>query len=75
MPVALTLEAQAEPKLLIVDAAQSDVLVALTRVRAVVLVDDEPRREQLAGARVRFVSRPFTANQLVAEVGLVRGTP
>ena len=70
--VALTLEAQAAPQLLIVDAPQSDVLVALPRARARVIVDDEPRREQLAGARVRFLARPFTADQLVAEVGLAR---
>ena len=70
--VALTLEAQASPQLLIVDAPQSDLLVALPRVRALLIVDDEPRREQLAGARVRFLARPFTADQLVAEVDLVR---
>lgn len=70
--VALTLEAQAAPQLLIVDAPQSGVLVALPRVRALVIVDDEPHREQLAGARVRFLARPFTADQLVAEVDLVR---
>ena len=70
--VALTLEAQAAPQLLIVDAPQSDVLVALPRVRALVIVDDEPRREQSADARVRFLARPFTAHQLVTEVGLLR---
>ena len=73
--VALTLEARTAPQLLIVDAPQSDVLVALPRVRALVIVDDEPRRKQFAGARVRFLARPFTAARLVAEVGLVRGDP
>ena len=69
--VGLTLEAQARPQVLIVDATQADVLVALPRARAVVLVDDDPRREQNADARVRFLARPFTADQLVTEVGLV----
>jgi hypothetical protein len=29
-------------------------------------------RRVLAGARVRFLARPFTADQLVAELDLVR---
>ena len=70
--VALTLEAEAAPQLLIVDAEMSEVLVALPQVRAVVMVDDEPRREQPADARVRFLARPFSADQLVTEVGLAR---
>ena len=70
--VALTLEAQAAPRLMIVDVAQSDVLIALPHARAVVLVDDDPREERPADARVRFVARPFTADQLLTEVNLVR---
>ena len=68
---ALPLEAQATPHLLIVDASESDVLVALPRARALVIVDDEPRHDQRADAQVRFLALPFTADQLVAEVGLI----
>ena len=70
--MALTLEAQASPQLLVVDANHSEVLVALPHARALVLVDDDPRREQKVDARVRFLARPFTADQLVGEVNLVR---
>ena len=70
--VALTLDAQARPQLLIVDATQTEVLVALPQARAVVLVDDDPRRDQPTDARVRFLARPFTAEQLLTEVGLVQ---
>jgi hypothetical protein len=70
--VALTLEAQANPHVLVVDATLGEVLVALPRARAIVLVDDDPRREPAADARVRFLARPFTADQLVTEVELLR---
>jgi hypothetical protein len=70
--VALTLAVQSDLDLLIIDAPQGDVLMALSRVRAVVIVDDLPRRPQLDGARVRFLARPFTAHQVVAEVDRVR---
>ena len=70
--VALSLAAQAEPDVLIVDAPQGDVIVALPRARAVVIVDDVPRQPRREGARVRFLARPFTAQQLVAEVDRVR---
>ena len=61
------------PQLLVVDAPLSEVLVVLTRARAVVIVDAEPRRAQAADARVRFLARPFTADRLMSEIGLVRG--
>ena len=70
--LALTLEAQASPQVLVVDAPETEALMALPRVRAVVMVDEETRREQSEDARVRFLARPFTADQLVAEVGLAR---
>jgi hypothetical protein len=69
--VALTLEAQVVPQVMVVDARLSDVLIALPHARAVVLVDDDPRREQPADAPIRFLARPFTADQLVAEVAAV----
>jgi hypothetical protein len=36
---------------------------------AVVIVDDVPRRERPHAARVRFLSRPFSADALIKEVG------
>jgi DNA-binding NtrC family response regulator len=70
---ALTLDAQAAPQLLIVDAPMSELLVALPLARALVIVDNEPRREQAADARVRFLARPFTADQLVSAVSAATG--
>lgn len=69
---ALTLEAQAAPHLLVIDALMIEMVVALPLARALVIVDNEPRREQAADARVRFLARPFTADQLVTAVSLVR---
>jgi DNA-binding response OmpR family regulator len=70
--MALTVEARTAPHILVVDAPQSEVLVALPGVRAVVIVDDAPCRAQASDARVRFLARPFSTDQLVAEIGLVR---
>jgi hypothetical protein len=54
----------------------SELLVALPLARALVIVDHEPRREQTIGARVRFLTRPFTTDQLVTAVsGQTGGTP
>ena len=65
---ALMLEARESPKLMVVDAPESEVLVALPHVRAVVIVDDVPRRDRPTGSRVRFLCRPFSAGALEAEL-------
>jgi hypothetical protein len=66
---AVTLAANCSPALLIVDEPESDVLVSLSQLRAVVIVDDVPRDAPGSGTRRRLLARPFTAEGLAAEVG------
>ena len=60
------------PELLVVDEPEIDVLVALPKLRAVVIVDDVPRGVPGVAIR-RLLARPFTAERLVAEVGRLLG--
>jgi hypothetical protein len=70
---AVTLAAHELPDLFIVDEPERDVLVALSDVRAIVIVDDVPRDAPASGARLRQLARPFTGEGLLAEVGLLLG--
>jgi hypothetical protein len=66
---AVTLAANCAPALLIVDEPESDVLVPLSQLRAIVIVDDVPRDAPGSGTRRRLLARPFSAEGLAAEVG------
>ena len=65
---AVTLAADHSPDLLVVDEPERDVLATLSQLRAVLIVDDVPHGAQALGSHVRLLSRPFTAERLVAEV-------
>lgn len=56
------------PDLLIVADAEFGVLATELPMRAIVLVDDVPHGSPAAGANVRLLARPFTAEGLLAEV-------
>ena len=66
---AVTLAAQYSPELLVVDEPESNVVVALPQLLAIVIVDDVPRGVPGVGTRRRLLARPFTAEGLLAEVG------
>ena len=66
---AVSLAADCSPDILVVDEPERDVLTTLSRLRAIVIVDDVPRGEPALGTHVRLLARPFTAERLVAEVG------
>ena len=66
---AITLAAHYSLELLVVDEPQSDILATLSALRAIVIVDDVPRGASASGTRLRLLARPFTAEELVAEVG------
>jgi len=70
---AVTLAADHSPDLLVVDEPERDVLATLSHLRAVLIVDDVPRGAQALGSHVRLLSRPFTAERLVAEVSQLLG--
>lgn len=53
---------------MVVDGPQCEVLAALPTLGALVIVDDELRCERAAGARVRFIGRPFTAGAQCDEI-------
>jgi len=56
------------PELLVVDEPESDVLVTLSHLRAIVIVDDVPHGASPPASRRRLLARPFTAESLVREV-------
>jgi len=66
---ALAIAAHDSPALLVVDASEREVLATLSRARAIVIVDDVPRHAGSFGPLIRFLTRPFTRDGLVAEVG------
>ena len=68
---AIGVAAKYSPKFLVVDEPQSDVVATLTNISAIVIVDDAPRDVPASGVRVRLLGRPFTADGLLAEVGLL----
>jgi hypothetical protein len=70
---AVSLAADCSPDLLVVDEPEREVLTTLSRLRAIVIVDDVPRGEPALGTHVRLLTRPFTAERLVAEVGQLLG--
>ena len=65
---AAAVAADGSVSLLIVDARERAILGALPHVRAILIVDDVV--DVLPMPRVRFMERPFTAEGLLAEVGL-----
>ena len=69
----VTLAGVYSPELLVVDEPQSDVVVTLSQLRAIVIVDDVPRGAAGAETRLRLLARPFTAEGLVAAVGQLLG--
>ena len=70
---AVTLAAHYSPELVVVDKPESDVLVTLPQLRAIVIVDDVPHGAPGVGTRLRLLPRPFTAEGLLAEVGQLLG--
>jgi hypothetical protein len=69
----VTLAGVYSPELLVVDEPQSDVVVTLSQLRAIVIVDDVPRGAAGVETRLRLLARPFTAEGLVAAVGQLLG--
>ena len=65
---AVDVAANNAPGLLVVDDPERDVLVAMPRVRAIVVVDEVAHGQGSAGTHVRLLPRPFTARELLAEV-------
>jgi hypothetical protein len=66
---AVMLAAHHSPELLVVDEPESNVVVALPQLLAIVIVDDVPHGAPGVGTRRRLLARPFTAEGLLAEVG------
>jgi hypothetical protein len=69
---AAAVAAHGSPQLLIVDEPEGEILAVLSRLRAIVIVDDMPRRAP-PEARLRLLARPFAAEGLLAEVGRLLG--
>ena len=65
---AVTLAAHCSPELLVVDKPESNVVVALPQLLAIVIVDDVPHGAAGVATRRRLLARPFTAEGLLAEV-------
>jgi CheY-like chemotaxis protein len=65
---AVALAENCSPAILIVDEPESDVLLPLSQLRAIVIVDDVPRDAPGSGTCRRLLARPFTAEGLAAEV-------
>ena len=66
---AVALAAHDSPDLLIVDEPERDVIATLSQIRAIVVVDDLPTGAARWSGRVRLLSRPLSADLVVAEVG------
>jgi hypothetical protein len=73
LSAAVTIAAEFWPELLVVDEPESDVLVSLSKLRAIVIVDDVPLDAGAQETRVRLLARPFTADGLLTEVGQLLG--
>ena len=70
---AVTLAAHYSLAFLIVDQRESDVLAALPQLWAIVIVDEVPHGASASGTRRRLLARPFTAEELLAEVSQLLG--
>jgi DNA-binding NarL/FixJ family response regulator len=70
---ALALAERHPPELLVVDEPERAVLAAGSPFRAILLVDDVPHGASSTDPRLRLLARPFTAEELVAEVGRMIG--
>jgi hypothetical protein len=70
---AVTVATSQAVDLLVVDGWENDARLALSQVRAIVIVDDVPHGTPPATTRVRLLARPFTAERLLAEVGFLLG--
>ena len=66
---AVSLAADCSPDLLVVDEPEREVLTRLSELRAVLIVDEVPHGAPAFAPHVRLLSRPFTAERLLAEVG------
>lgn len=65
---AVALAAYDAPAVLVVDEPEGDVVTALPGARAIIVVDDVPPSPPMPHARLRFITRPFSAQGLIAEV-------
>ena len=65
---AAALAASCTLDLLIVDESEFRVLVTQSSVRAIVIVDDVPHDSDAHAGSIRLLARPFTADDLLAEV-------
>jgi hypothetical protein len=70
---AVTLAAYYSLAFLVVDERESEVLAALPQLWAIVIVDDVPHGAPASGTRRRLLARPFTAEELLAEVSQLLG--
>jgi hypothetical protein len=64
---AVLLAAECSPVLIVVDEPEAEVVALLQRVWAIVIVDEIPR-DATRQEHVRLLVRPFTADELLAEV-------
>jgi hypothetical protein len=65
---AIALADSCAPDFVIVDESQRGMLSTQALVRAIVIVDDVPHDASSSVTRVRLLTRPFTAEGLLAEV-------
>jgi len=70
---AIALAAHYSLAFLVVDERESDILTALPHLCAIVIVDEAAHGAPASGARRRLLARPFTAEELLAEVSLLPG--
>jgi DNA-binding response OmpR family regulator len=69
----VALAASSAPDLLVADAPEEDVTSLLSAIRAIVVVDELPRPPHDDDVRLRWLSRPFSAQELLAEVASLLG--
>ena len=65
---ALTLAARDAPRVLVVDAPQCEILMALVHDRTIILVDELSYSDRSSESNVRLLVRPFTRAALIHEV-------
>jgi DNA-binding NarL/FixJ family response regulator len=65
---ALALVASVRPAVTIIDAQDIVLDPSLMATCCILLVDDSPHASDPLGAAVRLIARPFTSDQLLAEV-------
>ena len=70
---AAAVAANYSPNFLVVDEPQGEVVVALSELPAIVIIEDAPGNAPASGTRIRRLARPFTAVELLTEVGELMG--